>query len=250
MLSGVSVMTAPRLVKALRNVSAIRYVTARRFVRARLGPLSVVLALALLATAGCGGKTNSAGSDSVTESTTNVVNAPPPSTEGTGPEPPQPGGNGGVAISLPSVPIGGGHDVSDDGLRQCAHAEWKGPDIPSGVSVSVESISIKSGGLTESASSCEGGNPSCDGFDFTQQHLGPCDVGVAANGQSSDGQPLLLLTGSVQCPSGDGSCIAFGTAVKNAPAQGIGLDEPPPPSSTPPSDSTQPTSVSPSTSGG
>ena len=128
-----------------------------------------------------------------------------PTMEGGGPEPPRTG-DGGVAVSLPRLPVGGGTD--DSSLEhQCAVASWAGNDIPEGMSIEVTGVDFDPRGVFavdgSNGSSCDG-RPACARpFAFTSARES-CSVPVRAV-VSGSGEARLVLVGS--CGRGDsGEC--------------------------------------------
>jgi hypothetical protein len=169
---------------------------------------SLVGVLVLLSI-GCGGPGEvEAGPES---SATEVSATPPaedgsvgdtgrPPAEGSGPESPQPRGEGRPAIPIPSLPIGGDTVQPADRAPVCATASWLGTVIPPGVSVSVTAVQIDPAYFATSRSGCAGGNPQCtDAFVFTADHRS-CDVAVIATGPPAETASLFLV-GTARCPS-------------------------------------------------
>jgi hypothetical protein len=160
--------------------------------------LGAMLAVPLVA---CGGGQNAQSTDLPSASPTTELPGSP-GVEPTGPESPGPAGRGGVAISLPSLPVGGGADDSDS-VHQCVTVSWKGQqDIPDGVSVVVTAVQITPAGVFERGGGGCGGAANCGAsFAFTSGRTA-CSVPVTARG--TDGKSAnLSLRGSARCPAGE-----------------------------------------------
>ena len=145
---------------------------------ARSSPVGLVLVLLLV---GCGTQS----SPSATESTASPSATEPaasPSAEGTGPESPQPAGDGGPAVSYAQLPVGGA-----PGLRAgdiCFSLVLNvGPPLPSGIVVTVSEVDVSTPAGSPSftwasGSGCAGpgGNPCKKGSQIST--TSGCDVDV------------------------------------------------------------------------
>jgi len=183
----------------------------------RFAALAGVLGLLL---AGCGGQpgveAGPASDSSATEGgatppaeETGAPNGSSPPVEGSGPEAPQPRGEGDPAIPVPSLPIGGDTVQPEDRAPVCATASWLTTAIPPGVSVSVTAVRIEPAYFATADSGCAGDNPRCtDSFAFTADH-DSCDVPVVATGPP-DQTAQLVLAGDARCPSDQrGYCLGL-----------------------------------------
>jgi hypothetical protein len=198
------------------------------------GTLVAMLALLLV---GCGtsappDEDSNTGAGSPTELSTvpptgEVTGLPAP--EGSGPEKPQQGGGGGLALPVPSLPVGGAVQPPD---REpfCAPVGLIA-NLPAAVSISVKSKSIHVGPaftLLDSGGGC--GRLCRDGFTFTSEQT-TCFVPVKATGSSGE-TASLVLDGEVRCPAGqDEACRRFVDADQHGAVELTvpSLDEPEPP---------------------
>jgi hypothetical protein len=143
-----------------------------------------------------------------------------PSLEPSGPEAPRPTGDGGVAISLPQLPIGG-NSIPDGAGRQCASASWL-PDVFPPEGVTVTGIRIDHPDGFRVGGSC-GGAPSCASFTF-RPGAGGCSIAVTGTGTAG---ASLLLAGRATCaPGRESSCREFRSAVNPGLVPLIQPDEP------------------------
>ncbi len=205
---------------------------------------AVAVAVALLA-AGC--TTHSASPPgSSTESTTSVDSTP--ATEGSGPETPQARQNGGPAISVASLPVGG--NVDGDAARRCIHVNWLGTKpIPHDVSVSLDGAALDPDGVFDlSAGGCAQPNDPPCGTSWTwSSNTADTSCQIAATQVvNSDQTVTLVLAGTVHCAS-EQACESFvgqfGTDRIQFDAQpgvvaGSSSDSAPPDSSAPSDDPT------------
>jgi hypothetical protein len=178
---------------------------------ARSSPVGLVLVFLMV---GCGGSqssppvTDSAASQPATEA------AASPSAEGSGPETPQQGDNGGLTIKTAALPIGGGPAPGDSGHDACFTLAWNAQPLPSGVIVTVTRVDVESSvkssveGSYALAGGC--GSPQCAGFQFSA-NSSHCNVDVTWDPNkppTTDGS--LALIGTPTCPSGDtAACQQF-----------------------------------------
>lgn len=121
-----------------------------------------------------------------------VVSTGNPAEEGTGPEAPRPT-EGGKAVSLPTLPVGGGS--SGEPEAQCVAASFLAT-MPDGVSVKVTGVRFSAGGVSQKDDSGCDGFDACTGFVFTSENT--CAVSVDASGTSEQDARMLL----------DGKCLA------------------------------------------
>jgi|tagenome__1003787_1003787.scaffolds.fasta_scaffold20861105_2 hypothetical protein len=199
----------------------------------------VLTSLAVLLLAGCGHDQGIAGVGSSPPSPA-ITTSPPsagitasPQAEGTGPEPPaspQGGGNGGVAISMPGLPIG---NNSESGLPdgECVEVIWKGqPPFGANV-VTVTSVAVTSGPFrpVQDATDCQDG-PACVSYRITATNIGraSCYAEVQYTGPpvtdpyapAIDG--TLTLTGELSCPDGGvAACRQDGLGMQGSGATSI-----------------------------
>lgn len=160
------------------------------------GLVAVAVGLALVALAGCGKEDNAAGEG---PGPVSPESAAAPQVEGTGVEPPLPTKNNPPAVTIVSLPIGGGADDSTS-EHQCVGASWLGDEIPDGVSILVTHVWLDpdKGVFAFSSSRCAG--PSCrSSFAFTPD-VDTCYVAVDAKG-SPGATARLHLDGTVRCPA-------------------------------------------------
>lgn len=200
-------------------------------------PLSRSLAAAtiVVSLAACGG--HGVSPDSGTDSSIDLSSSP--RTELPTTESPQQTANNGVAISLPSLPVGG-TAISPDGIKQCATLSWSGPEIPDGVKVEVRSIVVQPATTysPSDAGCAPDGSPKCTGFVFTRETTGPCDAGLMSTSPPPGAAPQATLFLSGRC-SGATGCATLRQDIQQSPAQGIPLpgEVVTPPSSSSPTDS-------------
>jgi hypothetical protein len=150
-----------------------------------------------------------------------------PSVESTGqPEKPQSPGGGGVAIAVPSLPVGG-NGPQPPRVHQCVHVPWIQGSIPKNFSVLVKVIRFGDDSQFDKGSSGCDRIPGCAGFAFTSTRM-ICSVPVTAKeplGRSTS----LFVTGELRCPTGqDQACRDF---VGQIGGGEIRLSQPEPPSS-------------------
>jgi hypothetical protein len=145
-------------------------------------------------------------------------------TETTGepdPEPPteQP------TVSLPSLPIGGTANESEDvdvPNNQCVDVNWIVDQ--EGDALLVEGIEVQITGATftppelfvEAGAGCGGGNPPCTGYVFTDKAQA-CNLAVEPlpGAELLEETPFVALTGVATCELTQEECDAFGEAVAN-----------------------------------
>lgn len=156
-------------------------------------------------------QTNGAGTGPQTEGT-----GTSPQTEGTGPESPQSAGNGGVSVSLASLPIGEFGQVGDNqGNNECVGVAWLSHITHAGVVLTVVDVVVKPpdlfAKLDPATAGCPQDRPPCVGSKFTMadndsgkvcysgvQYTGPAlpDTNTPADG-------TLQLAGSISCQNVD-----------------------------------------------
>jgi hypothetical protein len=207
--------------------------TVRWFTRAALAAAGGVL---LVATAACGsgnaggstGGSGSAGGESAGPSTGSStipsaeIQAPPPSPEGTGVEPPQTRRNQ-PAVELAALPVGGSSDL--DHSPSCVEVNWSGQPVPHGVAVRVTVVDVEGDFREFRGGSCQ--DP-CRGYLFTTGN-GPCQVGVSWTppDQTRELKGTVALGG--QCVEPDpATCHQVSGAVSaDAKGQVVTLSAPP-----------------------
>jgi hypothetical protein len=165
-----------------------------------------------------------------------------PKTEGSGPEQPRPQESKAVAISVPSLPVGGGAD-DEEAVDQCVGVSWLGDDeITDGVSIAVTAVWITPDGVFKMNGSGCGGTPACAAsFSFTSERT-DCSVSVTAKaieGASAN----LSLRGEARCSAEqEHQCRDL---VAHETGQSIQLRQPIPPEQPPSStDETTPSPTS------
>jgi hypothetical protein len=183
---------------------------------ARFSPVVLVLVLLLV---GCGTQANvalsqsspSAAGAAASPSATEPVASP--SAEGTGPESPQQADNGGPAIAVAKLPVGGGpgpgNSTNDTDI--CFSLALNiSPALPSGVEVTVTEVDVSTPAgspqfaLVDGSVCPESSNQPCQrGFKFSAGSAG-CDVDVMwdpSNPPTADGS--LVVEGTPSCPPDD-----------------------------------------------
>lgn len=205
--------------------------TVRWFTRAALAAAGGVL---LVATAACGsgnagGNTGgSAGGGSAgptTDSSTipsTEIQAPPPSPEGTGAEPPQTRRNQ-PAVELAALPVGGSSDL--DHSPSCVEVNWSGQPVPHGVAFRVTVVDVEGDFREFSGGSCQ--DP-CRGYLFTTGN-GPCQVGVSWTAPDRPGDLKGTIALGGLCVEPDHSTCQQVTGAVSADAKGqvVTLSAPP-----------------------
>ncbi|HQR27684.1 MAG TPA: hypothetical protein PLP61_11650, partial [Nocardioides sp.] len=125
--------------------------------RAHRAPRIAALITVALLVAGCG----ASGTPAVAPDpgTGSESFDPTPAPEPTGSEEPLPPDQD-VSISVPTLPVGGNTD--QDGADQCAHANWLGDTIPTGVEVVVDQVALDPDGVFSlGGEPCGSGGPAC-----------------------------------------------------------------------------------------
>jgi hypothetical protein len=200
--------------------------------------LTATVAVSLVAcgskTGGDAGAPNTAGAAD-TQSESAPVDTP--SAEPTGPETPRPKGSGDVAISVPSLPVGGGStNVSES--DQCVTASWLNPTIPDGVAVQVTKVVPDPDGVFDLGGGCDS-IPGCrPSFVYTSTQSS-CSIAVTAKKRQGR-ETKLSLKGEIRCPAGNRTCADFAHNAKGTsqlapitqPRESSGSAEESPPSST------------------
>lgn len=177
---------------------------------AMLRRCSLVAAVALLLF-GCGGHQNGTGSGTGSGSDSTVPITGDPATEGATTEAAQPGGGGGTAISIPSLPIGG--NAEGDGAEQCAEVNWLGPKpIPPDVTISLTGLGLDPEGIFQfGGNACAGDKPECTTAWRWQSNTADIECLVPATqivDVESQKSVTLVLAGSVHCTE-QSSCAEF-----------------------------------------
>ena len=180
------------------------------------------LAVTLIAgtMAACSGGGGSGGNSAAASPSPSDTGGTSPRTEGTGPEPTGATVSG-VAVSLPSLPIGGAA-VPD--VHQCLDVSWNGSTLIEGATVVVTGVDISPGGRFE-----RGGGSQCRGPDCGASFVfrpGQTDCVVALTATASKGlTATLTLSGSARCVT-DKSAWCQGLV--GSGSQGIPLQQPGP----------------------
>ena len=163
--------------------------------------LAVVLAVLV---AGCSNSATDSSSSSATsspESSASQIDSTPPG-ETTGPESPQPTQNGGPAISVASLPIGG-NSGNDGEAQQCAEVNWLGTNpIPHDVSISIDAIGLDPTGVfTFGGDGCDPGTPPCTtSWTWAAGTAAQCVVAVTqVVDPPQDVDVQLVMQGTVHC---------------------------------------------------
>jgi len=197
----------------------------------RISCSSVFACALVLLLVGCGGNpttstttSNSSTSGLIASPQANGAGAGPqtegagtsPQTEGTGPEAPQSAGNGGVSVSLASLPIGEFGQVGDtQGNNECVGAAWLSHITHAGVVVTVTDVVPKPDDLftklDPATAGCPQDRPPCVGSKFTMADNDAgkvCYSGIQYKGPTltdpntpADG--TLQLAGSISCQNVD-----------------------------------------------
>jgi hypothetical protein len=227
----------------------------------RFSTVAGILALLL---AGCGGHpaAHRAGASS---SSTGVLAAP--ATEGTGPESPLAAGSGGVAISVPSLPVGdGGSQPADDGQHVCVTVAWLGT-LHSPATLTVTAVVVVNGPFRPAeaaAAGCtEDDGPPCAGLRVSAADNGghtTCAAGVTWTGGRAVDRGSVELAGELTCQDlslascqqvRDGlqdQARARGPDGFDFPVPPAGTSSPPPPSTSSPAPASTTPSPAPGTS--
>jgi hypothetical protein len=177
----------------------------------RHGPVLVLFALLTVA---CSNGGNSSGNSGATEAPATATDAATPAVEGSGPEQPAPGGNGGPAVKTASLPVGGGAD--DSSVRQqCVGVSWLGAEkthLGEEAAVKVTEVRTDRPDLFKPASfNCP--NEPCDSFTFDSD-TDVCYAAIAIAGKAS-GSARLFLDGRVICRSGQQKlCESFASRLE------------------------------------
>jgi hypothetical protein len=164
---------------------------------------ALLVVLGLLVT-GCATETSNpaTGSGGSSADSSSAATDSEPATESTGPEPPESSRNGGPAITVASLPIGGSPDV--DGAQQCGDVNWLGQKpLPPGVAVSVEQIGLDREGIFQfGGEACRNsGRPTCStSWMWTSTQTSGCSVPVVQIVDPESPQEVtLILSGTVRC---------------------------------------------------
>jgi hypothetical protein len=203
------------------------------------------LAVTLIAgtAAACSGGGGSGGNSAASSPSAGDTGAgASPRTEGTGPESPGATASG-VAVSLPSLPIGG---AAAPVAQQCLGISWNGTSLIEGATVVVTGVAISPSGVFEAQSS----GSSCGGKDCGASFVfrpGQTDCVVGLKATASQGRTATLtLSGSARCTTDQ---QAWCQSLSGSSAQGIPLTQPGSPDQTssesPPSSSESSSSESP-----
>lgn len=158
---------------------------------------SLVAAVLLLAGCGGAGGTTSVAPDPVDGSESFD---PSPSLEPTGSEEPLPPEQD-VSISVPTLPVGGNTD--QDGVDQCAHANWLGATLPPGVEVVVDQVALDPDGVFSLGEEpCGSGGPACASSWTWSAETQSQECTVSATQLVDTDQTVtLVLVGTVRCDS-------------------------------------------------
>lgn len=172
-----------------------------------------------------------AGESSQPEATPESLNTSAPITDTEGPSP-DAGGDGGTAVLLPKIPIGGNADVSADPghpANQCVSINWivdnEAAQIPASVQVRLTGVTFDPPIFAVTEAGCSGSTPPCGGYVFTTGNQA-CDIAIEPLGISADpsgGSPSMSATGEVLCDDAESpECTTFLEAV--ATEQNVAID--------------------------
>jgi hypothetical protein len=189
------------------------FVQMKTFRCIRRAVLIVAVAVPLVACGSKGGGDSGAPVGTVPADTSvETVPADSPSAEPTGPETPRPKESGDVAISVPSLPVGGGSTQIGQ-PKQCVSANWLGrPAVPAGVSVQVTDVLADPRDVFELGGGCDD-SPGCrSSFAFTSTQTS-CAIAVTAK-QNRGRQATLSLVGKVRCAASNRTCVDFARKAK------------------------------------
>jgi hypothetical protein len=162
---------------------------------------------------------------------TEISGTSPPA-ESTGPESPQPAGNGGVSVPLAGLPIGDGSQVgANQGNNECVGVAWLGQISHSGIVLTITGVDVSQppGQFTSvdpAAAGCPNDQPPCVGAKFTMaDNTGrECYAGVQYTGPplpdtSTSADGALQLDGSLSCQNVDpATCEKYLQAGQGAPS--------------------------------
>lgn len=157
-----------------------------------------------------------------------------PTTEGTTTTTPDPDPNDGPVINLARLPIGGAPTVGDDPTRQCVTVNWivsadADPVIPAGYSVEVKKAEFDAQGFDVEPGGCGTEKPNCLGHVMRAGHQ-TCDLAVRSLEEPrAIGTVQVSLAGDLKCPKSGIACRRFADTVREGPRFAIELEEPPPP---------------------
>lgn len=189
--------------------------------------LAVACLLALTACSGANQDQAPSGSVSgeVVDATPAPEDATPAQENTTAAEQPLPPREGNPGISVATLPIGGGSDVSsaNDGA-QCVHVNWilstTGDSLPAGLSVQITGAAFEPDVYRVADNGCQG--PPCIGKIFRSAERA-CDLPIRpkdsrATGLNESEQVKLSAQGRVLCTNYDAApCKSFVVAVQGEP---------------------------------
>lgn len=173
-----------------------------------------------------------------------------PGEDSRGPESPDPGGAGGVRVSLPSLPIGGAEDVSSGVEDTCITASYLGDfeeqRIPVGARIRVTTVHFSSDLLVRGGNGCSPGRRSCLGGDAFTDEKRACDLPVhvareprppAGEEPDPEGEQetvTVRMAGEVDCARAlKAQCADFARSLVGVPDQTVSVTVNGPPSPSP-----------------
>ena len=159
--------------------------------------------------------------------------SPPPVNTNSGSSQTRNGGrSGGIAISMPGMPIGPGN--THGSYDECAGVLWLGQPIPRGYTVTVTGIIIHGDNFNSSnhiPSDCAGYS-ACMGYQWSSgsPRRAECVVAIEYTGSNPDEDTgTLELTGKLSCPdAGLAACRQIGMSLQHQGARFVGIDPPTP----------------------
>ena len=158
--------------------------------------------------------------------------SPPPVNTNSGSSQTNGGRSGGIAISMPGMPIGPGN--THGSYDECAGVLWLGQPIPRGYTVTVTGIIIHGDNFNSSnhiPSDCAGYS-ACMGYQWSSgsPRRAECVVAIEYTGSNPDEDTgTLELTGKLSCPdAGLAACRQIGMSLQHQGARFVGIDPPTP----------------------
>jgi hypothetical protein len=215
----------------------------RSFRILRHGPVLVLFALLTVACGTSGNPGDKSGGSSAAPEAPATVTATP-AVEGSGPEQPAPGGNGGPAVKTASLPVGSAGADDPSVRQQCIGVSWLGGEkthLGEEASVKVTKVRTDRPDLFKPASfNCP--NEPCGSFTFDSD-TDVCYAAIAI-AEKASGSARLFLDGRVVCRSGQQKlCESFASRLEE---KAIKISAPGgSPTDSQPGDQTSPESPSP-----
>jgi hypothetical protein len=149
----------------------------------------------------CGNGGGSSGNSQATEPPAAATDTATPATEGSGPEQPAPGGNGGPAVKTASLPVGNAGADDSSVRQQCIGVSWLGGEkthLGEEAAVKVTNVRTDRPDLFKPSSfNCP--NQPCDSFTFDSD-TDVCYAAITISEKAS-GSANLFLDGRVICLS-------------------------------------------------